>query len=438
MADRKIGIKIADGSFYPILEEGRQQKKRLVLTTVNDDQENVQIDLYRGEDGDIDQAEYIGSLLVEHIKGAARGEPEIEVVIGTDEEGNLETTAEDRASGERQSLSVSLQDLSGGGLYEVPEFSIADEEGREEEPPAEPDLGEEESAEEEFTEEELDISFPEEEEEEPGFDLSGGEEEELPDFGEEEPGEEELPEEEFAEEDIGSSEGFGSEEPEGEEFGTGEDYMSDIEQEEEFPEEESAAGWEDEVIQEDTQREEEQGSRRRPLLVALLVLLTLALLGALLYLFVFTAGSEGPSDLEAQGGESVERESEEPSGGEEQEAAEEPADVSTEENEAQESEPAGEAGESVAQAEEEQQPSGGASAESGGESGAPMQLEKTNGGVWYRIRWGDTLWELSYSFYDTPWLYGEIAEENRISDPDRIFAEDRIFIPEDPEDTQNR
>ena len=67
---------------------------------------------------------------------------------------------------------------------------------------------------------------------------------------------------------------------------------------------------------------------------------------------------------------------------------------------------------------------------------APMQMEKENGGGWYRIRWGDTLWELSYSFYDTPWLYGEIADKNRISDPDRIFAEDKIFIPEDPTESQ--
>ncbi len=51
------------------------------------------------------------------------------------------------------------------------------------------------------------------------------------------------------------------------------------------------------------------------------------------------------------------------------------------------------------------------------------------GGVWYWVRWGDTLWSLSASFYRNPWLYGEIAAENRITNPDRIYAGSRIYIP---------
>ena len=49
----------------------------------------------------------------------------------------------------------------------------------------------------------------------------------------------------------------------------------------------------------------------------------------------------------------------------------------------------------------------------------------------YRIQHGDTLWELSERFYGTPWAYPNIAEENDIVDPDLIFPEDAITIPDD-------
>ena len=59
-----IGIKIADGNYYPIIDTTAVGKKRLVLTTVKDDQENVQVDLYKGEDDSIESATYIGSLVL--------------------------------------------------------------------------------------------------------------------------------------------------------------------------------------------------------------------------------------------------------------------------------------------------------------------------------------------------------------------------------------
>ena len=49
-------------------------------------------------------------------------------------------------------------------------------------------------------------------------------------------------------------------------------------------------------------------------------------------------------------------------------------------------------------------------------------------GTWHYIDWGDTLWDISNSFYNTPWMYRKIADENQISDPDRILAGEKIFI----------
>jgi hypothetical protein len=47
----------------------------------------------------------------------------------------------------------------------------------------------------------------------------------------------------------------------------------------------------------------------------------------------------------------------------------------------------------------------------------------------YQIKWGDTLWDISKMFYGTPWRFPELARENLISDPDRIYADDSIRIP---------
>ena len=43
MADGDVGIRVADGSFYPILEDGFRGRKRLVLTTVQDNQDSVRL-----------------------------------------------------------------------------------------------------------------------------------------------------------------------------------------------------------------------------------------------------------------------------------------------------------------------------------------------------------------------------------------------------------
>ncbi|MFW5747702.1 MAG: LysM peptidoglycan-binding domain-containing protein, partial [bacterium] len=52
------------------------------------------------------------------------------------------------------------------------------------------------------------------------------------------------------------------------------------------------------------------------------------------------------------------------------------------------------------------------------------------GGAWYWIKRGDTLWDLSASFYRTPWHYGIIARWNGIENPDLIYTDSKIFIPE--------
>jgi hypothetical protein len=114
-----IGIKIANGDFYPILTEGKSTvKKRLVLTTVHDRQKSVQIDLYRSASKSILDAQYIGSLVVESIKPRPRGEASIEMVISCDADGVIAADACDLDAGPgggHQVLNVSLKttDING-------------------------------------------------------------------------------------------------------------------------------------------------------------------------------------------------------------------------------------------------------------------------------------------------------------------------------------
>ena len=46
----KIGIKLADGSFLPIMDDDFSASETLELTTVRDDQRSVQINLFKKED----------------------------------------------------------------------------------------------------------------------------------------------------------------------------------------------------------------------------------------------------------------------------------------------------------------------------------------------------------------------------------------------------
>jgi cytoskeletal protein RodZ len=121
-----IGIKIANGDFYPITGENSPVKKRLVLTTVHDRQKSVQIDLFRSISKSMLDAQYIGSLVIENIRAKPRGDPSIEMVISSDINGNITADAYDLDSGsEHQTLNVSLRTLdSAAGEDDFPDFNL--------------------------------------------------------------------------------------------------------------------------------------------------------------------------------------------------------------------------------------------------------------------------------------------------------------------------
>jgi hypothetical protein len=285
-----IGIKVADGSYYPVIEVDFRGTRKLVLTTAKDNQEKVQVDIYRGNGSSLSEARFIGSLLIENIPPAAQGEPEIELLIGIDDDGQLTAEAFDESTGERQRFDTSIAGLPEQETYTAPEFALEGE----------------------------------------GDGL------------------------EFEESPL-----------------TGEDYPV-----------------------RETDRREETLRRRGPniLLLVLFVVLGVALVGAIAY-FVYRAIS-GPAvpPLPAT-------------------AAAAPAQPGAAAKPAATTQPAP------------------APAPAPAAAPAPAPASPAAGSITYRIKKGDTLWDISATYYRNPWLYPKLAKANSIPNPDLIFAGTRIVIP---------
>lgn len=352
MSDRSIGIKLANGQFYPILEDGIPARKRLVVTTVKDDQPSVQIDLYRGEATMAEASAYIGSLVIENIPPRPKGEPDIRLELALDGSGELTASAREEASGESQSLRVSLKALSEEEKYEIPDFEFA-----------------EESKESEATDK-------------------------LPDFEAE--GVPEAAEESYVGESAGEEPSEAIESP-----GT------------------VADAFDSGPAEEPTQEEKPPKSGSRALWIVLIVLAAIALaLGLGLFFYkcsISPAAKTAETPVPA--------------------APAAPAPIPPP---APEPQPA--PAESPAAAVPEPQPAPPAPVEAEAPKALPANMAAwvrpevaarpgMKPGVEYKIRWGDTLWDLSYVFYRDPWLYPRIARANKIRNPDLIISGTKIWIP---------
>jgi nucleoid-associated protein YgaU len=62
-------------------------------------------------------------------------------------------------------------------------------------------------------------------------------------------------------------------------------------------------------------------------------------------------------------------------------------------------------------------------------SAPPPADDLTPQPIRYRIKWGDTLWDIAWAYYRNPWRYTYIAQYNGIKNPDHIIAGTYILIP---------
>ena len=105
---KTVGIKLADGSFYPVMEEGTAQQKKLDLTTAHNNQTCVMVDLYRSENCTMEDAEYIDTLKIDNLVAHPNGEPDISFSVGLDENGQLTAQIEDPETGAKSDSNITL------------------------------------------------------------------------------------------------------------------------------------------------------------------------------------------------------------------------------------------------------------------------------------------------------------------------------------------
>ena len=105
---KMIGIKLADGSFYPIMEEGKPCRKNLGLTTVKDNQTRVLVDLYRSKSGTMEDAEYVDSLQIDNLVEHPNGEANISLNIALDENNKLSADMNDPETGGTSNANITL------------------------------------------------------------------------------------------------------------------------------------------------------------------------------------------------------------------------------------------------------------------------------------------------------------------------------------------
>jgi hypothetical protein len=124
-----IGIKVANGEFYPIMEENSPVKKRLILTTAHDNQTSIQVDLYNSYAKTMADALYVGTLVVDNLQPRPKGEPNIEMTLSSNSAGRITASAVDLDSSAKeapQHLGVSLTDVAENDRVndEIPDFDL--------------------------------------------------------------------------------------------------------------------------------------------------------------------------------------------------------------------------------------------------------------------------------------------------------------------------
>lgn len=129
---KTIGIKLADGSFYPILKEGTAKTCQLDLTTVKDGQTKVQIDLYRSETGTMEDAEYVDTLEVSNLVPHPNGEADLHLSVGLNENNELDAKVVDEETGKQSETSVTLVSRTLAERSEPTNFELSDTSDQEE------------------------------------------------------------------------------------------------------------------------------------------------------------------------------------------------------------------------------------------------------------------------------------------------------------------
>ena len=122
---KTIGIKLADGSFFPVLEDNHPAQKALELTTAHNNQTKVMVDLYRSKSCSMDDAEYVDSLQIDNLVSHPNGEPSIAFSVSIDENSQLSANIKDPETGHQSETAIPLVTRSEEELLVPDEYDIS-------------------------------------------------------------------------------------------------------------------------------------------------------------------------------------------------------------------------------------------------------------------------------------------------------------------------
>ena len=127
---KTIGIKLADGSFYPVLEDNKPSEKQLELTTAHNNQTKVMVDLYRSATCSMDDAEYVDSLQIENLNARPNGEADIKFSVSLDEDNKLSAKIVDSETGNESNTNITLVSRTLEERLVTDEYGINDSENK--------------------------------------------------------------------------------------------------------------------------------------------------------------------------------------------------------------------------------------------------------------------------------------------------------------------
>jgi len=103
-----LGIETLGGKFTPLIDRNTTipAEHSKTFTTAEDNQTQVEINVFQGERPIARENKHLGNFILDGIPPAPKGTPQIEVTFEIDVDGILQVSAEDKGSGNEQSITI--------------------------------------------------------------------------------------------------------------------------------------------------------------------------------------------------------------------------------------------------------------------------------------------------------------------------------------------